>query len=133
MKNMKELFEEHSKLLEEYEILNLKTRKQKTAVENISHQIAKLKEQQDYSSFKFVHANVQLILQKITPKHKIPSPREINLQTEANSATPMTASIPWAKEECSDENPCNVGVCDRCNVLHFHTVLGKMLAGYYAK
>jgi hypothetical protein len=45
----------------------------------------------------------------------------------------MVATIPWAKEECSDENPVNINVCPRCTMMHFQKVLDRLLAGYYSK
>lgn len=132
MGKIQELIDRQVKLLEELDQHEVKTSKIKEQIESISNQIAELKEQQDYGSFRFVHQNMQTILQKIAPKHKVPPPREINL--EGNSSTPsMVASIPWSTEKCSDENPCNINVCPRCTLLHFKYVLGGLLASYYSK
>ena len=130
MKKIKELQEEQEKLVEELEILKVKLQKKTQDFETITEKIVQIKEQQDFGSFKFVHANMPEIIAKIAPKHKIPKDREINLTSSGD--TSMTASIPWG-EECSDENPCNTGICNRCTLIHFFKVLDKLLAGYYAK
>lgn len=130
MKKMKELLEEQEKIIEELEILKIKVQKKTQDVESITEKIAHLKEQEDYGSFKFVHANIQDIIKAIAPKHKLPKQREINLSSSGD--TQMIASIPWG-EECSDENPCNAGTCGRCTLQHFKSLLDRLLAGYYAK
>lgn len=131
MKTIQKLLDEQARLLDELPTLEVKVTKQKQAIDGIAEQIAKLKEQQDYSSLKFVHANIPLIIQKIAPKHRIPPPREINLVSSAD--TPMIATVPWASEECTDECPCNINVCPRCSLLHFKNLLDRLLAGYYSK
>lgn len=127
---MKELQEEQEKLIEELEILKVKLQKKTQDSEAITEKIAQLKEQQDFGSFKFVHANMPEIIAKIAPKHKIPKDREINLASSGD--TPMVASIPWG-EECSDDNHCNTNICPRCTLQHFKLLLDRLLAGYYAK
>lgn len=131
MKKIKELQNKESELLEEIQEQKVKLSKSELALDGITKQIEELKESQDYGSFKFVHANLPLIIQKIAPKHKIPEPREINIGSQ--SGTPLVASIPWNNEGCSDENPCNIGVCPRCTLQHFFKILGKLLAEYYVK
>lgn len=131
MYNIQELIDRQVKLLEELEEQEVKVSKIKQQIESISSQISEQKEQQDFGSFRFVHQNMPTILQKVAPKHKVPPPREINL--EGSDSTTMVASIPWSTEKCSDENPCNINVCPRCTLQHFFKVLGKLLADYYVK
>jgi hypothetical protein len=133
MKKMKEMLEEQEKIIEELEMLKIKVQKKTQDAESITEKISQIKEQQDYGSFKFVLVNKMEILEKVAKKHIIPKPREINISSCDNNPTAMTASIPWSDEVCSDSNPCNVGVCERCTLLHFFSVLDKLLAGYYAK
>lgn len=129
-KNLKELQDREEELLEERKKQRVQLQKTDQEVEAITKEIAKLKEQEDYGSFKFVHANLPLIMSKVAPKHKVAPPREISLGTTSGS---MVASIPWTEEKCSDENPCNTNVCPRCTLIHFQKVLGKLLAEYYTK
>lgn len=129
--NIQKLIDKHNKLLEELEEKEVNISKIKQTIETISGQISELKEQQDFGSFRFVHQNMPTILKKIAPKHKVPPPREINLNV--NDSTTMVTSIPWSTEKCSDENPCNINVCPRCTLQHFFKVLGKLLSSYYVK
>lgn len=130
MKKMKELQEEQNKITEELERLKVQIQKKTQDAETIANQITELKEQLDFGSFKFVHANMPIIIQEIAPKHKIPKPREINLSSGTDSPT-IVASIPWTEEKCSDDNPCNVTICPRCTLIYFKGLLDRILAGYY--
>jgi len=130
MKKMKELQNEQEKLIEELEILKIKVQKKTQDVETIANKITELKEQLDYGSFKFVHANMPKIIDAIAPKHKLPKEREINISSSGN--TPMIANISWG-EKCSDKNPCNANICPRCTLIYFKSLLDRLLAGYYAK
>ena len=127
---MMELQKEQEKLIEELERLKVQVQKKTQDAEAVAEKIVEIKEQLDYGSFKFVHANMPSIIQSLAPKHKTPPPREINL---SNGNTPLVASIPWSDEECSDENPCNANICPRCILQHFKQLLDRLLAGYYAK
>lgn len=131
---MKELLKEQETASEELEILKVKVQKQTQRLESVEERIKELKEQEDYGSFKFVHANMPDIIRDIAPKHKVPDGREIHLSLSSGSNSPeIVASVPWSNEECSDENPCNTGVCPRCTLQHFKSLLDRLLAGYYAK
>lgn len=132
MKTMKELQDEQERLIEEIEILNAKLTRFKNDLESISDKISELKDKQDYGSFKFVHDNIPLIIQKIATKHKVPPPREINISSGSDTSS-LTASVPWDNGDCSDDNPCNVNICPRCTLLNFQKILGRLLAGYYSK
>lgn len=130
MKSLKELIKEQTKLLDELEILDAKVSKQKQTLEGLSSVISERKEQNDFGSFKFILNNIGLILQKIAPKHKILKPRDVNLNSKD---IPLIVTVPYTTEECSDEDPCNTGICDRCTILHFRSVMDRLLAGYYVK
>ncbi|MFW6121270.1 MAG: hypothetical protein ACOC80_10300 [Petrotogales bacterium] len=130
MKKISDLQNKESELLNKKYEQEVQIQKTEQELSGITKQIEELKEQNDYGSFKFVHANLPLIIKKIAPKHKTPPPREINFDS---SGTGITASIPWTEEKCSDENPCNTNVCPRCTLLHFYKVLGNLLAEYYTK
>lgn len=133
MKKLQELLNEESKLLEEIQNQKATSQRIQMKLDAVSKQIKELKEQHDYGSFKFVHANLPLIIQEIAPKHKTPPPREISLNSDAQSGTDMKTIIPWAEEKCSDTNPCNINVCPRCTLYHFKSVMDKLLAEYYTK
>jgi len=130
MKKMIELQKEHERLTEELERLKVQVQKKTQDTESVASKITELKEQLDYGSFKFVHANMPTIIKSVAPKHKLPKDRKIVLSEGSLS---MTANVPWSDEECSDENPCNAGVCGRCTLQHFKSLLDRLLAGYYAK
>ena len=130
MKKMKELQAEQEKLTEELERIKVQLQKKTQDVEAITDKIVHLKEQLDFGSFRFVHTNMPEIIQAIAPKHKIPKDREFDV---SGSSLPMKASIPWSDEECSDDNPCNAGICSKCTLIHFHKLLDRLLAGYYSK
>jgi len=132
MKKMKELQDEQEKLIEELERMKIQVQKKTQEVDIVSERIIELKEHLDYGSFKFVHANIQTIIQKIAPKHKLPEARDIHLSA-GDDNTSLIASVPWSNDECSDENPCNANVCNRCTLQHFKRLLDSLLAGYYAK
>lgn len=130
MKQMKEMLDDQVKISEELEILNKKTEKQKQCLDLISTQISGLKIQEDNGSLKFIHANLNTIIEKLAPKHKLPKAREIKLSTSSDNH--ILASIPYGSGECSDNNPCNINYCDRCTLLHADIVLGRILANYYS-
>jgi hypothetical protein len=130
-KNMKELIKKFTEVGERFEIEQVKFNKTKQELDSISEQIKELKEIQDYGSFKFIHQNMGIIIQKVAPKHKIPEDKEITIPSQ--SGTSIIASIPWTEEKCSDENPCNINVCPRCTLIHFKSVLDRLLAEYYSK
>lgn len=132
MKKMKELQEEQEKLTEELERMKIQVQKKNQDVETVTEKIVQLKEQLDFGSFKFVHANMPKIIKELAPKHKTPPPRDIRLSAD-NESIPMIASVPWIDEECSDKNPCNANVCPRCTLIHFKKLLDRLLAGYYSK
>jgi len=132
VKKIKELLDKQSQLIEEIEVLKNQKDKKQQDLEEISTRISEMKEQQDFGAFKFVYANIPLIIQKIAPKHRVPPPREISLSSGADAAT-VVAAVPWGEADCSDINPVNINVCPRCTLLHFQKILDKLLAGYYAK
>jgi len=132
MKKMDELLDKQAELVEQLNMDRNKAKKTEQSLESISKQIQDLKEHYDYGSFKFVHANMPAIIQKVAPKHKVPPPRELNISSASDDSS-MAASIPWADGECSDKDPCNVNVCPRCTLIHFQRVLDRLLAGYYSK
>jgi len=129
---MKELLKEQERLAEELEILKIQVQKKTQDTEAVAEKIIELKEQLDFGSFKFVHANIPEIMKALAPKHKTPLPRDIHVSS-GNDSTPLIASIPWSDEVCSDENPCNANVCPRCTIIHFKNVIDRLLAGYYSK
>lgn len=132
MSNMKELIDKQVKLTEELEAEKVKVKRLNQELDRVSIQLSELKEQQDYGSFRFLHQKIPDILKKITPKHKIPPPRDLIISSGSDSPK-ITASIPWTEGDCSDENPININVCPRCTILHLHKVLGGLLAEYYSK
>ena len=134
MKNLSDLLNKESELLEEIHNQKATTQRTKLELDAVSKQVVELREQQDYGSFKFVHANLPLIMQKIAPKHKTPPPREISLAPSSSGTDiELKTVIPWVDEKCSDENPCNINVCPRCTLIHFKKVMDKLLAEYYTK
>lgn len=132
MKNLDKLIDKQSYLYDCVERHKVQLKKVEQELDGVSNQIEELKEQQDYSSFKFVYDNMPLIIKKIAPKHKTANSRNLDIVNDKDSIQ-LSASIPWAYEKCSDENPCNVGTCPKCTLQHFNKVLGKLLAEYYAK
>ena len=107
-------------------------KKTKQELDRISIQISELKEKEDYGSFKFVQSNMPLIIEKIAPKHKVPKEHEVRIASGGDKPV-MIVSIPWIEEKCSDKNPCNINVCPKCTLIHFHKVMDKLLAEYYIK
>ena len=131
MKNLSELLNREDKLTDEVHAQKNKVQKLKQELDMVTNQIADIQELHDYSSFKFVSSNREDILKSIASKHKIPKSQELKL--EGPDKTPMSLSVPWATEKCSDENPCNPDICPRCTLLHFFYVMDKLLAEYYVK
>jgi len=134
MKNLSDLLNKESELLDELHDQKATTQRTQLELDAISKQVEELKEQQDYGSFKFVHANLPLIMQKIAPKHKTPPDREISLSNSTSGGDiELKTVIPWVDEKCSDTNPCNITICPRCTLIHFKKVMDKLLAEYYVK
>lgn len=131
--NIQDLSARQSDLTEQLSDEEISVSKTKEELDRISTQLSELKETQDYGSFKFMLSKVKDVLEKITPKHKVLKARDINLGKESPTANDITFSVPYSNEECSDNNPCNTGVCERCSVLHFSKVMEKLLSSYYAK
>ncbi|MFW6311087.1 MAG: hypothetical protein ACOC1K_02505 [Nanoarchaeota archaeon] len=131
MNKKKNLESKQIELIETVHQKKIELEKLNKELDSVSNEISKVSEYNDYSSFKFVHSNMPLIISKIAPKHKIPSPRDLNFSSTNNSS--IKASIPWTEEDCNDQNPCNINVCPRCTLIHFRKVLDRLLADYYSK
>jgi len=132
MSKTKELIDKMIELEDKLNKEELVAKKTKQEIDTISVRIGELKEKEDYGSFKFVQSNMPLIIEKIAPKHKVPKEHEVRIASGGDKPV-MIASIPWIEDKCSDKNPCNINVCPKCTLIHFHKVLDKLLAEYYVK
>jgi hypothetical protein len=131
MKTLKELMEDQVRLIEELDHLNNKVVKHQQAVDTVNVRIEELKEQQTMGTFKFLLEKMSTIMNSMAPKHKINSPRNLSVSSDTDSS--VSIIIPWGKEKCTDSNPCNINLCDRCTFLNAKNILTKLLAGYYSK
>jgi hypothetical protein len=131
MDNLSDLMEKQLELVDSIEQDKVTIGRKEVDLNSLTDQIKNIKKIRDINSFKILLQMIPNILEKVCTKHKIPPDREISFAT--NSETPATISVPLTDDKnCSDSNPFNIGICQRCSVLHLRGVVEKLLAEYYS-
>ena len=124
MKDIDNLIKKLNILNNNLESVNNQKQNIVTEINFLEEQIINTKESIDADTFKFVLNNMNKIITKITPKHKIPQYNKIKIKNN------ITANIPVTNNICSDQNPNNITICPRCTLIHFKSIIEKIIANY---
>lgn len=101
---------------------------EETQKERLEQQIDRRKYIFRKISYKTIYDNMEKIL-TLFPHHYYDKDKIVNIKTEVKSMNAIVKNK--FDENCSDTNPYNIEICERCAVLYFKSIIEKEIANYY--